>query len=125
MRRLELDDLYRIPQVSDPRISPDGSRVAFVVTTADREKDSNRSAIWIVSTDGSDDARPLTTGDNDSISLIDLTAKPPRVVDTIGVLGATAEGLKIATPAGVVLRRSGVHARTRRWPKEAPVGYPL
>src|SRR5207247_2584592 len=27
------------------------------------------------------------TGDNDSISLIDLTAKPPRVVDTIGVLG--------------------------------------
>ncbi|MBI4592733.1 MAG: YncE family protein, partial [Candidatus Rokubacteria bacterium] len=36
------------------------------------------------------------TGDNDSISLIDLTAKPPRVVDTIGVLGATAEGLKIS-----------------------------
>jgi DNA-binding beta-propeller fold protein YncE len=31
-------------------------------------------------------------GDHDSISLIDLTAKPPRVVDTIGVLGATAEG---------------------------------
>jgi len=37
------------------------------------------------------------SGDSDSISLIDLTAKPPRVVDTIGVLGATAEGLKIFT----------------------------
>jgi len=42
------------------------------------------------------------TGDNDSISLIDLTAKPPRVVDTIGVLGSTAEGLKIAPDSSVV-----------------------
>jgi DNA-binding beta-propeller fold protein YncE len=42
------------------------------------------------------------TGDNDSISLIDLAAKPPRVVDTIGVLGPTAEGLKIAPDSSVV-----------------------
>jgi DNA-binding beta-propeller fold protein YncE len=42
------------------------------------------------------------TGDNDSISLIDLTARPPRVVDTIGVLGATAEGLKISPDGSVV-----------------------
>ena len=42
------------------------------------------------------------TGDNDSISLIDLTARPPRVVDTIGVLGATAEGLKISPDSAVV-----------------------
>lgn len=43
-----------------------------------------------------------TSGDNDSVSLIDLTAKPPRVVDTIGVLGATAEGLKISPDSSVV-----------------------
>jgi DNA-binding beta-propeller fold protein YncE len=42
------------------------------------------------------------TGDNDSISLIDLTAKPPRVVDTIGVLGSTAEGLKISPDSSVI-----------------------
>jgi DNA-binding beta-propeller fold protein YncE len=36
-----------------------------------------------------------TAGDNDSVSLIDLTAKPPRVVDTIGVLGSAAEGVKM------------------------------
>jgi hypothetical protein len=42
------------------------------------------------------------TGDSDSISLIDLTARPPRVVDTIGVLGATAEGLKISPDSSVV-----------------------
>jgi DNA-binding beta-propeller fold protein YncE len=43
-----------------------------------------------------------STGDHDSVSLIDLTAKPPRVVDTIGVLGSTAEGLKISPDSSVV-----------------------
>jgi DNA-binding beta-propeller fold protein YncE len=42
------------------------------------------------------------SGDNDSISLIDLTAKPPRVVDTVGVLGPTAEGLKVAPNSSVI-----------------------
>jgi DNA-binding beta-propeller fold protein YncE len=42
------------------------------------------------------------TGDSDMVSLIDLTAKPPRVVDTVGVLGATAEGLKISPDSSVV-----------------------
>ena len=58
-----------------------------------------------------------TTGDNDSVSLIDLTAKPPRVVDTIGVLGPTAEGLKIAPDSSVVA--VAVHNGSNR-PKDSP-----
>jgi DNA-binding beta-propeller fold protein YncE len=42
------------------------------------------------------------TGDSDSVSLIDLTVKPPRVVDTVGVLGSTAEGLKISPDGSIV-----------------------
>lgn len=42
------------------------------------------------------------TGDADSIVLMDLTARPPRVVDWIGVRGATAEGLKISPDGSVV-----------------------
>lgn len=42
------------------------------------------------------------TGDSDSVSLIDLTAKPPRVVDTIGIRGSTAEGLKISPDGSFV-----------------------
>ena len=57
------------------------------------------------------------SGDHDSVSLIDLTAKPPRVVDTIGVLGATAEGLKIAPDSSVVA--VVVHNGSNR-PKESP-----
>ena len=67
-RRLELDDLYCLRLVSDPQLSPDGSRVAFVVTTPDRDKDTNRSVIWIASFDGGDGEppRPLTAGERDS-----------------------------------------------------------
>ena len=65
-RHLELDDLYRLPLLSDPRLSPDGTRVAFVVTTPDRDKDCNRSAVWVVPADGSTAGRQLTFGDNDS-----------------------------------------------------------
>src|SRR5262249_2094989 len=57
------------------------------------------------------------SGDSDSISLIDLTAKPPRVVDTIGVLGATAEGLKISPDSSVVA--VVVHNGSNR-PKDSP-----
>ena len=65
MRRMELDDLYRIPFVSDAQLSPDGASVAFVVTRADREKDANRSQIWLVPADGSGAPRQLTFGDSD------------------------------------------------------------
>jgi DNA-binding beta-propeller fold protein YncE len=57
------------------------------------------------------------TGDHDSVSLIDLAAKPPRVVDTVGVLGSTAEGLKIAPDSSVVA--VVVHNGSNR-PKESP-----
>jgi dipeptidyl aminopeptidase/acylaminoacyl peptidase len=52
-RTLTTDDFYRIQDLSDPQVSPDGSWVAYVVTTNDREADEARSAIWMVSWDGS------------------------------------------------------------------------
>jgi DNA-binding beta-propeller fold protein YncE len=57
------------------------------------------------------------TGDSDAVTLMDLTAKPPRVVDTIGVLGSTAEGLKIAPDGSVVA--VVVHNGSNR-PKDSP-----
>ena len=52
LRSITIEDLYQFKQVSHPRISPDGQRVAFVVTTIDQGKQEYRSSIWIVSTDG-------------------------------------------------------------------------
>jgi DNA-binding beta-propeller fold protein YncE len=57
------------------------------------------------------------TGDSDAVTLMDLTAKPPRVVDTVGVRGSTAEGLKISPDGSVVA--VVVHNGSNR-PKESP-----
>jgi len=49
--------------------------------------------------------------------MMDLTAKPPRVVDTGGVRGSTAEGVKIAPDGSAVA--VVVHNGSNR-PKESP-----
>ncbi|RLI07473.1 hypothetical protein DRO42_08030, partial [Candidatus Bathyarchaeota archaeon] len=46
-RNVEVRDLMRIRMVSDPQISPDGSRVAFVHTVIDYDKDEYVSDIWL------------------------------------------------------------------------------
>jgi dipeptidyl aminopeptidase/acylaminoacyl peptidase len=68
MRPIELEDIYRLQLPSDPQLSPDGTRLAVVVTTADEESDENRSAIWLVAVDGDGDAAPtvLTQGPHDA-----------------------------------------------------------
>ena len=53
------EDVYELVGVSDPRLSPDGRRVAYVVTTIDREENKYRSAIWVVPIDGSAAAAPV------------------------------------------------------------------
>lgn len=61
-RTLTLDDIFAIERVSDARISPDGSRVAFVVTREFTEGEHSvpASSIWIVPFDGSEPARQFT-----------------------------------------------------------------
>ncbi|GLX02418.1 S9 family peptidase [Microtetraspora sp. NBRC 16547] len=64
MSRLSLSDIYRIAVPGDPRLRPDGSAVAYTVTTADRESDENRSEIWLAAP--GDGPRRLTGGPRDS-----------------------------------------------------------
>jgi dipeptidyl aminopeptidase/acylaminoacyl peptidase len=58
-------DLVAMQRVADPRPSPDGSRVAFVVTTMDLEANKGRRDIWIAATDGSGAHQLTTHVDND------------------------------------------------------------
>ncbi|MGI8551686.1 MAG: prolyl oligopeptidase family serine peptidase [Dehalococcoidia bacterium] len=41
------EDIERLKTVSDPQVSPDGSRVVYVVTSVDAEADEYRSHLWI------------------------------------------------------------------------------
>jgi dipeptidyl aminopeptidase/acylaminoacyl peptidase len=65
-RSIAIVDLFRFQRVSDPQISPDGSTVAYVVTTASLEDNKTTSAIWLAPVrDGS--PRQLTnSGKKDS-----------------------------------------------------------
>lgn len=60
-RNVEIKDLMRLRFISDPQISPDGSRIAFVHTTIDYEGNQYVSDIWIVDVE-SGQVSPFTAG---------------------------------------------------------------
>ncbi|MFE6161558.1 serine hydrolase [Streptomyces sp. NPDC056486] len=64
-RRLAIDDLYAIALPEQPALSPDGTRIAYVLRTADREHDREERALWTVPTGGGA-ARRLTRGPVDT-----------------------------------------------------------
>ncbi|UPV73824.1 S9 family peptidase [Halorussus limi] len=59
-RQLELEDLYDLRRVRNPVVSPDGERVAFVVTEADEGEETHRKSLFVAPTDGSRDPHRLT-----------------------------------------------------------------
>jgi dipeptidyl aminopeptidase/acylaminoacyl peptidase len=64
-RTVQIEDLHAIEIPGDPALSPDARRVAYVVSTADRDTDSPARRLWIADTDGRG-AHPLTPGPDDS-----------------------------------------------------------
>ncbi|HSF33425.1 MAG TPA: S9 family peptidase [Candidatus Tectomicrobia bacterium] len=60
-RPMSPQDLTRIHFISDPQVSPDGRRVAFVVTTLSEDKDQYLANIWMVDSAGGEPRR-FTTG---------------------------------------------------------------
>jgi len=60
-RAMTIDDLVSMKWVSDPQISPDGTRVVYVQKVVDREGDTYRAHLWIVPFDGGP-ARQFTAG---------------------------------------------------------------
>jgi dipeptidyl aminopeptidase/acylaminoacyl peptidase len=58
---LSLEDVFSLEYAEDPRISPDGERVAYVRRTMDRMTDRVRGALWTVDADGGRH-RPLASG---------------------------------------------------------------
>jgi len=63
-RALTPDDFYNMQIVTEPQVSPDGKWVAYVVSTNDRGADEERSAVWMVSWDGTQQI-PLTNPAHD------------------------------------------------------------
>ncbi len=64
-RPFTAEDLVAMERISDPQPSPGGTRVAFVVTTMDLEKNGGRKDIWMSDLDGGHLTRLTTDPAND------------------------------------------------------------
>ena len=60
---LEPMDIFEMEGVSNPQMSPDGSKILYVRSGSDIMTDKRYSNIWIINYDGTDN-RPITSGHN-------------------------------------------------------------
>ena len=59
--KLEPTDIFKLEQVTDPQIAPDGIKVVYVRNFKDIMTDRDYSNLWMVNSDGSQ-PRPITQG---------------------------------------------------------------
>jgi dipeptidyl aminopeptidase/acylaminoacyl peptidase len=57
------EDVYQLTGAADPRVSPEGRTVAFVVWRVDKDANEYRGAIWLTPSDGSGPPRQFTSGE--------------------------------------------------------------
>ena len=65
-RPLRLDDLFKIKNVGDPQVSPDGQWVAYTVSTIDTKEDKSSTHIWMIKCDGTNDRQVTFSNDSES-----------------------------------------------------------
>jgi dipeptidyl aminopeptidase/acylaminoacyl peptidase len=62
-RIVQPDDIVKLMTVADPRISPDGKEILFMVSRTRAAGEPDRSVIWIIPADGTAPPRPFILGD--------------------------------------------------------------
>jgi dipeptidyl aminopeptidase/acylaminoacyl peptidase len=65
-RPLQPSDVYRLKSVGSPQVSPDGSWVAYTVSSVDSAKDKRNTDIWMVSWDGAQTVQMTNSPDSES-----------------------------------------------------------
>ena len=114
-RPVHEDDLLRFEWVADPRIAPDGTRIAFTRVAVDTATDNYRTSLWIIAADGSGSATPraLTSGpldtqprwspDGRSIAFVRGTEGKPGQLFVLSMEGGEAVQLtRLAGGAGAL-----------------------
>lgn len=113
--KVTVDDLMKLRSLMDVRIAPDGTQVAYVVSTPSLERNAHEAAVFVVETQGGEPRRlaektrvfaprvPVPrlrwTPDGKSVSFLGLAADKPQVF-VAAVSGGEARAVTTA-PEGV------------------------
>lgn len=99
-RKVTAEDFQRIAMVSDPRVSPDRARIAFVKRQVDVEKNKYRGDIWVTDLDAgvsskftgadSSDSSPRWSPDGARIAFLSDRVKPKAQIFAIPAHGGEA-----------------------------------
>ena len=65
-RPLKPSDVYRLQNLGDPHISPDGKWVAYTLSTVDSVKNKRNSDVWMVSWDGKESVQLTNSSESES-----------------------------------------------------------
>ena len=65
-RAIRVGDMYRLKNVGDAQVSPEGSWVAYTVSATDSAKDKSDTDIWMTSWDGSQTIQVTSSPDGES-----------------------------------------------------------
>jgi dipeptidyl aminopeptidase/acylaminoacyl peptidase len=60
------EDIWLLRSVADPQLSPDGTRVAYVVGVPDAETDESVTTVWVAPSDGGAAPRQFSAGPHDA-----------------------------------------------------------
>jgi dipeptidyl aminopeptidase/acylaminoacyl peptidase len=62
------DDIRLLATIDDVRVSPDGRRVAYALTTVDLDANAYKTRIWLAGAEGEEAPRPITAGTKADVS---------------------------------------------------------
>ena len=101
--KVTVDDLMKLRSIVDVRISPEGERVAYVVSTPSLERNAHEAAIYVVSARGGD-ARRLAEGTrifNARLPVPKLRWSPDGAsISFLGFAGDKPEVFEVAASGG-------------------------